>query len=396
MKRSFRMMSALVCLSLAACAGRTPQPDPVPESVPEIRGAATQHEQEFGGVYIEITIDDFNALGFTYGDSVDVSFSSGYVLEDIPYFNGYYVDAGQPLLIAYPGYDYIKACVNYGEDLWDTAQLKAGEKKEMDLWLKAGMEEHSTADVVLREKGKYADIQEARDISYTDFREDYPGDEVFANFRGFSCGNIREGVLYRSASPCDNQHKRAPYVDDLIEQAQVKCILDLADSGAKIEKYLAASDFDSPYFLSLYEADAVIPLALNMNYLSDDFAGSVAAGLSAMAEKEGPYLVHCTEGKDRTGFVCMLIEALAGASYEEIVDDYMMTYDNYYKITSVSDAPKYTTIKEKNLDAMIRSVVKDDSVDITTADLSRYAREYLMNAGMSAEAIEDFLAAVTE
>ena len=43
------------------------------------------HEPEFGGVYIKLTIDEFNAKGYEYGDSVNVSFSNGYTLEDIPY-----------------------------------------------------------------------------------------------------------------------------------------------------------------------------------------------------------------------------------------------------------------------------------------------------------------------
>lgn len=37
---------------------------------------------KFGGPYINITIDDFNALGFSYGDSVDISFSNGYLTEN--------------------------------------------------------------------------------------------------------------------------------------------------------------------------------------------------------------------------------------------------------------------------------------------------------------------------
>ena len=379
----------IACLALVSCAKEVPAEKPL-----SVEGLSVQHEQEFGGVYIEIAIDEFNALGFEYGDSVDVVFSSGYTLEDIPYYNGYYVDVGQPLLIAYPGYDYIKAAVNYGEDLWDTAELKA--VRQENIWIKATLDEHSTASIILREHGKYADIQEARDISYTDFRTDYPSDEAFANFRSICMGNIREGVLYRSASPCDNQHKRAPYVDRLIEEAQVRCILNLADNEVKIERYIQADDFDSPYFLSLYEADHVIPLALNMNWLSDDFAAKIAQGFIAMSETEGPYLIHCTEGKDRTGFVCMLVEALAGAEYREIADDYMLTYANYYRITEASEPAKYRTILEKNLDAMLRYVIGDENADPAAVDLSAGARDYLRRAGMSDEQIDAFLARIVE
>ena len=140
----------------------------------------------------------------------------------------------------------------------------------------------------------------------------------------------------------------------------------------------------------------MLPIGLNMNYYSEEFAEMVADGLIHLTETEPPYLIHCTEGKDRTGFVCMLVEALAGASYEEIVDDYMLTYANYYKITETSEPSKYRTILEKNLDDMIRSVVNDDDVDITAADLSVYARSYLNRAGMNDEQIDAFLSRITE
>ena len=133
-----------------------------------------------------------------------------------------------------------------------------------------------------------------------------------------------------------------------------------------------------------------------MNYLSDEFAVTVAQGITALTETEPPYLVHCTEGKDRTGFVCMLVEALAGAEYQQIADDYMVTYDNYYGITAESEPDKYKTILEKNLDAMIRSIVGDESVDITTADLSVYAKNYLIKAGMSEEEIAAFLSRICD
>ena len=258
------------------------------------------------------------------------------------------------------------------------------------------LDEHDTASVYLNERGKYADIQAARDIHYYDERERYTTDEEFANFRSIYMGNLAENRLYRSASPCDNQHNRAPYVDKLMEQAGVNGILNLSDSHLKIRGYIEKENFDSPYFLSLYRNDKVIPLALNMNYLSDEFAVTVAQGITALTETEPPYLVHCTEGKDRTGFVCMLVEALAGAEYQQIADDYMVTYDNYYGITAESEPDKYKTILEKNLDAMIRSIVGDESVDITTADLSVYAKNYLIKAGMSEEEIAAFLSRICD
>ena len=280
-------------------------------AVPELTECGVLYEPEFGGVYITVKMEDFDSLGFAYGDSVTIAFSNGYTLEDIPYYNGYYTQNGEPLLIAYPGYDYIKACINNGDDLWAVA----------------GLTEEDTATVTLRESGKYLDIQQARDIHYSDDRSQFDSDVIFANFRNMQVGNLREGLVYRSASPCDNQHNRASYVDTLISQAGIRFIMNLADTDEKLQGYIAKEDFNSPYFLSLYEEGNVHPLAMNMNFGSDVFRGKVADGLKAVLAHDGPYLIHCTEGKDRTGFVCMLVEALCGAGYQEIVDDYMITYD---------------------------------------------------------------------
>ena len=377
------LVLALLLFSLCACQKKKE------ESNPSIAGYPIEHEMEYGGVYIKIAIDDFNALGFSFGDSIDLTFDNGRKLEDIPYYNGYYVDAGEPLLIGYPGYEYIKATINYGQDLWDEFSLKVPANVE-GLWKKAVLEEHNTATITLHEKGKYLPIQEASDIHYFDERERYDSDAMFANFRSMNLGKLKRDVIYRSASPCDNQHNRAPYVDALIREAGVKTILDLADNEVKIEKYIARDDFASPYFLSLYENDQVIPIALNMNYLSDDFGMKIVQGFNLMAEKEGPYLIHCTEGKDRTGFVAMLIEALAKASYEEIEADYMKTYANYYRIDKSNDKEKYQIILERNLDGMIAFMVNDAGIDFKNCDLSIYAENYLQRCGMSEEQIQAF------
>ncbi len=352
------------------------------DETPVLKDCRVIHETEFGGVYIEKTIEEFNALGFAYGDSVTIEFSNGYKVEKIPYYNGYYTQTGEPLLVAYPGYPHIEAAVNNGDSLWVTAGLKDGD----------------TATITRVEKGAFLTIQNARDIHYKDERSEFPSDEVFANFRSVRAGEIKEGILYRSASPCDNQHKRAPYVDKLISGAGMGYILDLADNETKIGKYLSDTGFDSPYWKGLYDTDKVALMALNTNFTSEDFQKKLAAGLAelsgedkpllmsglgAMLDSDGPYLVHCTEGKDRTGFVCMLLEALCGASYQEIVDDYMITYDNYYQINKEKDPERYQVIVSQVLDPMIRGMIGEGSADLETTDLAAAARAYLQACGLS-------------
>ena len=338
------------------------------------------YDTEFGGAYIDLTIDEFNAYGFDYGDSVSISFTNGYKLDDIPYYNGYYTRTGETLLVAYPGYPHIKVGINNGNDLWIVADLEESDK----------------AEIKLVEKGAYLNIQQARNLSYKDERSAFPSDAAFANFRSVQVKTMKENVVYRSASPCDNQHKRAPYVDKLMGEAGVQFIVNLSDNEQKIEGYIAKDDFNSPNFLTLYNNGKVIPLALSTNYgesaveptlQSATFGQNVVSGLRAMTENDGPYLIHCTEGKDRTGSVCMLIEALCGASYDEIVADYMMTYYNYYEITKERDREKYDIIVTDVLDPMISSVVGDESVDFEAANLAVYAENYVKTWGMTDDEI---------
>lgn len=47
----------------------------------------------------------------------------------------------------------------------------------------------------------------------------------------------------------------------------------------------------------------------------------------AVAETEGPVLVHCAAGKDRTGILCALTHHLAGVHEDDIRADYLLTND---------------------------------------------------------------------
>ena len=349
-------------------------------NVKELKDCNIIHDTEFGGIFIKKSIADFNGLGYEFGDSVDIKFSNGYEMLDLPYYSGYYVDAGNKLLVGYPGYDYIRVGINYGDDIWVIAKVN----------------ESDTATVKLNQKAKYKDIQISSDIHYEDVRSKYTSDEEFANFRNITVGNIKPNVLYRSASPCDNKHNRASYVDKLMEAAGVKYMLNLADTEEKIEGYISQPDFNSPYFLSLYRNEkksfllafnnnklqAYSAMGMNMNYRGEEFGSKLAAGFIDMTSCNGPYLVHCQEGKDRTGFVCIVLEALCGGTYKEIVDDYMLTYKNYYGI-DVNDN-RYEILKKRNVDAMLRFIVGDDeSIDLSKTDFTSYTTTYLRNSGMT-------------
>ena len=72
----------------------------------------------FGHIWLEIPIDDFNALGFEYGDSCDLTFSNGETLKGVPYYNGYYCRTNEPLIVSYPGHEYPSFGFNNGDPAW--------------------------------------------------------------------------------------------------------------------------------------------------------------------------------------------------------------------------------------------------------------------------------------
>ena len=336
-------------------------------------------DEKFGGVFIDINIEDFDALGFAYGDSVDIVFSNGYELRDIPYYNGFYAKTGDPMLVGYHGYGDIEACISNGDSLWEVSKVKKGDKVKISR----------------REKGKYKSTQELLNLQYTDNREDYKSDEVFANFRNVKVGNIKEGILYRGASPINNEHKRAKYANDLMEKVGIKYDVDLSDDENEIKKHFANDDFESEYFKKLYDTKDVSMLSLDMNYKSRKFAEKIVKAAVDISKNEGPYYIHCVEGKDRTGFLCMVIEGLAGANYDEIIADYMITYDNYYGINKNIDKEKYEAVKTTYIDSMLRFIADSDpytgngTIALEDLDWVNVMGRYLSKNGMSDEDINN-------
>lgn len=47
----------------------------------------------------------------------------------------------------------------------------------------------------------------------------------------------------------------------------------------------------------------------------------------ALADAEGPVLIHCAAGKDRTGILAALTHHLVGVAYEDSMADYLLTND---------------------------------------------------------------------
>ena len=165
-------------------------------------------------------------------------------------------------------------------------------------------------------------IQELYSLQYSNNPNDFSDAETFANFRPITVGRIGNGKLYRTSSPINNEIARADYADNFIESVGIATVLNLADSYADIEEYLVTTGSASVYYRYLYATGKVLAIDLTGNFYSKEFTLSIVKGLTFLSKNEPPYCIHCTEGKDRTGFTAMLLEALMGATLDEIINDY--------------------------------------------------------------------------
>ena len=325
--------------------------------------------EKYGHAVLDITTADFIDRGYEHGDVVSVQF--GFFKFEMPFYDGYYSNPGSIMLRGLAPEKNIAVCINYGNLSQETG-IAIGDTVEISMAKKAGMLAY----------------QELCAMKYSNDRAEYSDDATFANFRAVTIGNIGAGKLYRSASPINNAHGRAGYANAFIEAAGVSTVLNLADSDEDIAKYIAAEDFNSEYYRSLYENGKVIALDMNANFYSEKFAASVAKGLTFLAQNEAPYSIHCTEGKDRAGFTAMLLGALMDAELQEIVDDYMLSFYNYYGITQEAEPQRYEVVLNNNLYAMLYHVTGVNSYEeLTQVDLETAVTKYLLNAGMTEDNI---------
>lgn len=196
-------------------------------------------------------------------------------------------------------------------------------------------------------------------------RSDYDSDETFANFRGVTLGNIAPGVLYRSASPIETVAGRNPYADRLLGQAGVNTIVDMADCRAKAPKYDA---FAGTNYEKVHQDDGVVYLNMGSDMYVQVGLDDLRNGLDFMTERPGPYLIHSTYGADRTGHLIFLLEALMGADVDDIVDDYMVSFENLYHIEPGTDA--WAALAQGGIEADILRLLEAEDM-AAARDLAR-------------------------
>ena len=369
------VLSVIICQLVFSVALTSCSDDDTTDNMPVLKGKITSYN-EFGAAMLSFTETDMTNAGFTLGDVISITIDDKKEIV-MPYYDGFYTRNGEFLCVAYPTYPSICFTAN-----------NIGLPKEL-----TDLEGHSVT-VRMKEKGGCLDVQTALSMKYSNERIEYPdlADAEFANARTVKAGNIPSGILYRSSSPFSNDIKRDFYVSEYLQQEKVRTVLNLADNE---EKMLSYKDIP-PYSLSLWKEGNVILCPLKADPTADDYNNRLIEALKQLPSRPAPYVVHCMEGKDRTGYVCALLEGLCGATYEEIVADYLVTYDNYYYINPAKDPVLCNTLVSLRLNTCLMHYANViDESQLPNIDYAKAFSSYLLSHGMSQQQLDALIHALT-
>ena len=339
---------------------------------------------KYGNLILYMYGSDLFDKGFEHGDVVEIAI--GEKKWDVPLCTSYSdVDNGEVVLRATSATDGVVLAINMG-DFATTAGIATKTATEEDPGYRWDYLMESTVEITItmKEKGGYREEWLIRQLVRTNERTDYASlsDEAFANFREINTTGIGKGVLYRSSSPINPALGRNTYADKATEKAGIMTIVNLADPSNTYE------GTENTY----YSTCQVVYVNLGMDFLSEATLNGIAEGMRYMINNNGPYLIHCNEGKDRAGFISALLECLMGATLDEVIDDYMLTYYNYYGVEEGSE--KYDAIVNNNLIKVLNSTFKVD--DIYKADLAAEAAAFLTeDAGLTADEVTALKAKLT-
>ena len=333
---------------------------------------------KYGNLILDITGAELFNQGYEYGDVLEVRVAGRTV--EVPLCSNYSdVDNGvavlraasddSPLVLAINMSDF---ATTYGIAAKSTIEEEPG--YEWDYLIQAPVE----IKITMKQEGGYRDQWLVHQLVGSVERSDYAhlSDEAFANFRVIDTTGMGAGKLYRSSSPINPAIGRSTYADKAARDAGIRTVINLADPS---NVYETPDD-------SYYRSCQVTYLNLGMDPVAEDFKAGLAQGMRSIMNGEAPYLIHCNEGKDRAGFVSAVLECLMGATADEVVEDYMETFFNYYGVEKGTE--KYNAVVNSNIIPTLKTIF--GVADIYTADLEAEAEAYFMeNLGLSAKEVAE-------
>jgi protein tyrosine/serine phosphatase len=194
-----------------------------------------------------------------------------------------------------------------------------------------------------------------------------PGSAESVNFREIRMGNIAPNTLYRSSHPIkDNKQEKA--ISLLAAQERITAVINLSDTNSEIK----LKSIFAPWYDKLLKNNRVIGLGMDFNNNSESFRKKLKKGLQFIINTEGPWLIHCHAGVDRTGFVCIVLEAFMGATPDEIINDYLQSFNSIFNSSIYGEVNKGDSLVVMRLLS-----VMGNQVPVNDQNLQVMAEDYL-------------------
>lgn len=174
---------------------------------------------------------------------------------------------------------------------------------------------------------------------------DFEAIENFRDFGGYgtACGRgVVSGRLYRSG-----HHAHATAADlAKLSSLGVVAIVDLRQPNERAREpsrrwdgfaarvvendILSSRDWVEELMVSPLTAEALVGDTrrhYRMNVFEPRLIDLFGRFLREVGEAEGPVVVHCAAGKDRTGLACAFFHQIAGVHHDDMIADYLLTND---------------------------------------------------------------------
>lgn len=162
---------------------------------------------------------------------------------------------------------------------------------------------------------------------------------------------VNKGAVYRSNALTFNDADLATVqglgiadVIDMRNDSEIASAPDRVPTGATyVNIPILAGDISQiPGGITSPEQAAELLRTANRMFVTDPGArDGLAQTLTRIAEQPGPVVIHCTAGKDRTGWAVYLLQSLVGVDAGTIMNDYLLT--NEYSAASIQAAIDHIT-----------------------------------------------------
>ena len=219
-------------------------------------------------------------------------------------------------------------------------------------------------------------------------------------------GTMARGVVFRSAaiSATDGdvgvlEKLGVTTIVDLRTEGEVAQQPDVPVPGAQnvwvdiLQGNSTAATLMNSGIVTVEEARSEMGRTYERFVLGADERGAFGRAITAVATSTGASIVHCTAGKDRTGWTSAILQLVAGVPEDDVVADYLLSQKNTQELTDA--IMQYVRVKMPHQADAIEALMGVDEANIRRSlgavhkefgDIRRYLVE---GAGMDGAAVDD-------